>query len=246
MSTFICSPHSSGSMPRAPKKVHNKHRDQLGDSEETAFKNAAAAARMPAPVAEVVKEKDAVTGQMVDVARRIHVPVNRFSPLKNAWMELIKPLVEILKVQIRMNVRRKCVEIRAGPNTEEPSGYLNKSAEYIKAFILGFAPQDAMALLRMDDLFLESFELKDVKTLKGEHTSRAIGRLVGKDGKTKNAIENATRTRIVVAGERVHLMGSYTNTKIARGILSQLIMGTAPNKVFDKLRIVSKRLLERL
>lgn len=233
-------------MPRVQKKVHNKHRDQLGDSEEVAFKHGGAAARMLAPEAEVVKERDVVTGLMVDVARRIHVPVNRFTPLKNAWMDLIKPLVEVLKVQIRMNVRKKCVEIRAGPNTEEPSSYLSKSAEYIKAFILGFAPADALALLRMDDLFLESFEFKDVKTLKGEHAGRAIGRVVGKDGKTKNAIENATRTRIVVAGERVHLMGSFTNTKIARGIISQLIMGTAPNKVFDKLRIVSKRLLERL
>jgi RNA-binding protein PNO1 len=234
-------------MPRVVKKQHNKHRDTLGDSEETAFKhNASSAVRMPAPVAEVVRERDAVTGEMVEVARRIHVPVNRLTPLKNAWIELIKPLVEVLKVQIRMNLRKKCVEIRASSNTEEPSMYLNKSAEYVKAFILGFAPADALALLRMDDLFLESFELKDVKTLKGEHSGRAIGRVVGKDGKTKNAIENATRTRIVVAGERIHLMGSYTNTKIAKGILSQLIMGTAPNKIFDKLRIVSKRILERL
>jgi RNA-binding protein PNO1 len=231
-------------MPRAPQKKTSKHRDTLGDSEDVAFKHGGA--RLAAPETEVVKERDAVTGQMLDVARRIHVPINRFTPLKNAWIELIKPLVEVLKVQIRMNVRRKCIEIRAGPNTEEPSSYLNKSAEYMRAFILGFEPQDALALLRMDDLFLESFEFKDVKTLKGEHSGRAIGRVVGKDGRTKNAIENATRTRIVVAGERVHLMGSYTNTKIARGIISQLIMGTAPNKVFDKLRIVSKRLLERL
>ena len=232
-------------MPRVQKKSQLKHRDTLGNAEDSAFSQARNPAVSLAITAETVRERDEKTGEFIEL-RRIPVPTNRLSPLKNAWIDLIKPLVEILKIQIRMNPRKRCVEMRCGPNTEEPSTFLNKAAEYIRAFLLGFATQDALALLRMDDLFLESFEMKDVKTLKGEHSGRAIGRIVGKDGKTKNAIENATRTRIVVAGEKIHLMGSYTNTKITRGIISQLIMGSAPNKVFDKLRIVSKRLLERL
>lgn len=177
--------------------------------------------------------------------RRVAVPPNRLTPLKAHWVELIKPVVEHLKLQVRMNTRRRAVELRNSEHTEDV-GSLQKAADYFKAFMLGFDQSDAIALLRLDDLFIESFEVKDVKRLQGDHLARCIGRIAGKDGKTKYAIENATRTRISLCDDKIHILGSFANIRIARDSVCNLILGSEPGKVYTKLRTVAKRLQERI
>ncbi|EEA05553.1 pre-rRNA-processing protein PNO1, putative [Cryptosporidium muris RN66] len=177
--------------------------------------------------------------------RRILVPANRMTPLKNKWIDIIRPLVEYMGLHVRMNIKRQCVELKYGPDCTD-IGALQKGADFIKAFLLGFDLQDAIALLRIDDLYVESFDIKDVKRLNGAHLSRCIGRISGKDGKTKYAIENSTRTRIVLADQKLHIMGAYQNIKLARDALCSLILGTPPGKVYNHLKIVAKRVRERL
>jgi len=176
--------------------------------------------------------------------RRVPVPAHRFTPLKEKWMDLYQPIVKHMKLQIRMNLKTRSVELRTSEHTEEVSA-LQKSHDFIRAFLMGFDVQDAIALLRMDDLYIDTFEVKDVKPLHGDHLSRAIGRIAGKGGKTKFAIENATRTRIVLADSKIHVLGSFANIKIARDAVCDLILGTQPGKVYTKLRSIASRLKER-
>lgn len=44
--------------------------------------------------------------------RRIAIPPHRMTPLKKDWINIFGPLTEILGLQVRMNVQRKCVEAR--------------------------------------------------------------------------------------------------------------------------------------
>ena len=153
---------------------------------------------------------------------------------------MVTTVIENLKLQIRMNAKKKCVEIKTSEHTVEKIA-LYRATDFIKAFMSGFDLNDAIALLRLDDLYIESFEVKDginfyfnilVKTLHGDHLSRAIGRISGGKGKTNYAIENATRTRIVIAKNKIHVLGSFSNINGAKDALSSLIMGSPLGKVY--------------
>jgi len=172
--------------------------------------------------------------------RRIPVPPHRYTPLRKAWMQLYTPIVEHLKLDVRMNPRNRCVEIKTSQHTEDVDT-LQKAADFVRAYLLGFEVVDAVALLRVEDLFVDTFQVTDVKILKGDHLSRAVGRIAGKDGKCKYAIENATKTRIVLAESRVHILGAFANIKMARDAICALVLGSPISKVYTNLRGASAR-----
>jgi len=191
------------------------------------------------PQFPAVSAEDATGGR--SEFRRIPVPPHRYTPLRNEWMRIYTPIVEHLKLDVRMNPRNRSVELKTSQHTDDVDT-LQKAADFVRAFLLGFDVADAVALLRVEDLFVDTFQVTDVKILKGDHLSRAIGRVAGKDGKCKYAIENATKTRIILAESRVHILGSFANIKMARDAICALIMGSPISKVYTNLRNVSARI----
>lgn len=76
----------------------------------------------------------------------------------------------------------------------------------------------------------------------GDHMARAIGRICGAKGRIRMCVENATRTRIIVADETIHILGSNERIAVARRALCDLILGSPPNKIFGKIRTHAARL----
>ncbi|KAL8338266.1 hypothetical protein RB598_006908 [Gaeumannomyces tritici] len=183
-------------------------------------------------------------GEMAIDEEKVPVPPHRMTPLKANWPQIYEPLVKHLKLQVRMNIKSKTVEMRSSQSTTE-AGALQKGEDFVKAFTLGFDVQDAIALIRVPELYIQTFEIKDVKSLTGDHLARGVGRIAGKDGKTKFAIENASRTRIVLADSKIHILGSFKNVRMAQESIVDLILGKPPSKVYGNLRAISARMKER-
>lgn len=231
-----------------PKKGSKKRANSLGDdpssSMDTEIHNGIEGRSKSRPIRPKRARTNTASETKEDM-RKIPVPAHRYTPLKEHWMKIFTPIVEHLQLQVRFNLQTRNVEIKISKETPD-IGNLQKAADFVKAFIYGFEVDDALALLRLDDLFVETFEIKDVKTLKGEHQSRAVGRLAGKGGRTKFTIENVTKTRIVLADTKIHILGSYQNIQLARRAVCNLIMGSPPSKVYGQLRSVASRVSQRV
>nr|WCZ58398.1 RNA-binding protein PNO1 [Paratrimastix eleionoma] len=185
----------------------------------------------------------AVVGGKIET-RKILVPQHRINPIKEHWMELVTPIVQQLKLQIKMNLPKRTILIRTSPETTEASA-LQKAADFVQAVVMGFDVNDALALVRLDDLYIDSFDVQDVKNLQGDHLSRAIGRIAGRDGGVKFAIENATKTRIVLEDNHCHILGSFNHIHMARDAICSLIMGSPPSRVYGHLQNVAAAASQR-
>lgn len=191
----------------------------------------------------LIKPSNVSTGPVLKEYRKIMVPANKLKTLKENWPTIVKAVIDHMKLEVRMNVKAKCIELRTSDETKNTSA-MQKSEDFLKAFMCGFDLSDAISLLRLDDLYYETFDIKDVKALKGDHLSRCIGRICGEKGKTKHAIENTTRTRIIVEGHKISLLGAHVNVGMARNTVCSLILGAQPGKVYAQLRAMGRKLNE--
>lgn len=69
--------------------------------------------------------------------RSIRVPPNRYKPLQREWEKIYTPIVEQMNLQIRMNPKKRIVELRTSKHTTDVNA-LQKAADFVNAYLLGF------------------------------------------------------------------------------------------------------------
>jgi len=108
---------------------------------------------------------------------------------------------------------------------------LLRAVEIINAINRGFSPERAFEMIENEDLLLDVIDLSSMAE-GPKQLDRLRGRIIGKDGRAREQIEDLTEVEISVFGKTVALIGYPEALKTARAAIDMLIQGVPHENVF--------------
>ena len=158
----------------------------------------------------------------------INIPDDRIGALIGQNSGVMKSLAERTGVEFSVDSEAGAVVVRSA----DDSVAAMRATEVVKAIALGFSQQHAMRLLDDEDSVLDVVSLGSVASATPELT-RLKGRIIGKDGLMRDAIEESTMVFVSVHGKTVALIGGLDGLQVAREALDMLVKGAPHQAVFN-------------
>ena len=150
---------------------------------------------------------------------------NRIAVLIGKNGKTKEEIEEKLGVKIHLDSKTGDCEIKPvlnDPNYNPLNIYT--AQKIVNAINRGFNPVKAMKLLE-DDFDLEVFNLMSILGKSDKRIKRVKGRVIGRNGEMRKAIERYAESFISVYGKTVSIITDYENLQIARKAVSMLING---------------------
>jgi len=157
------------------------------------------------------------------------IPLDRIGVLIGHNGETKKDLEERLKIKINIDSKTGEVIIDESEN-KDPLNVI-KIENIIRAVGKGFSPHKALKLLEDDaDFFV--FDLHDYVGKKRDQIRRLKSRMIGKEGKTKNILEELTDSKISVYGHSVAIISDIMRMNILKKSVDMLLTGSKHATVY--------------
>jgi ribosomal RNA assembly protein len=168
----------------------------------------------------------------------IKIPADRIGVLVGPTGSVKSTLEEKTGSEMVIDSDTGAVEIIAG---EDPIMAM-RLAEVVRAIGRGFSPERAFPLLEDEMLMLDVIDLSRVCNTKTD-MARIKGRIIGKDGRTREITEKLTGVGISVYGKTVAIIGGPEQIRIARTAIEMLLDGAPHGAVYGFLEKKNQELV---
>ena len=125
------------------------------------------------------------------------------------------------------------VTIYPQENIEDPLG-IWKTNYIVKAIGRGFNPKTALKL-KEDEMYLEVLKLTDAVGKNKKALSRQKGRIIGRNGITKEIITDMADVDMAVYGKTVSLIGRMENIMVAKEAINMILTGSRHKTIYSYL-----------
>lgn len=169
----------------------------------------------------------------------IKIPADRIGVLVGPSGSVKSMLEEKTGAELVIDSDTGAVEIVTG---EDPIMAM-RLADVVRAIGRGFSPERGFALLEEEMLMLDVIDLSRVCNTKSD-MARIKGRIIGKDGRTREITEKLTGVGISVYGKTVAIIGNPDQIRIARAAIEMLMDGAPHGAVYGYLEKKNQELVQ--
>jgi ribosomal RNA assembly protein len=158
----------------------------------------------------------------------IKIPEERIGVLVGPGGSMKHLIEEKTKTTLEIDSDTGTVSIESA---EDPLQAL-RVMDLVRAIGRGFSPERALPILDDEMLMLDVLDLSKMVGTKND-MARIKGRVIGKDGKSREIMERLSGARLSVYGKTVALLGYPEQIKIARTAVEMLLDGAPHGNVYS-------------
>lgn len=115
---------------------------------------------------------------------------------------------------------------------ESDSLSILSATEVINAIARGFSPEKALRIFEDEQITLDIIDLSKVADTPKE-LKRIMGRVIGKEGRTREALENLTGANVSIYGKTVSTIGYVDQLQTVRKAIEMLAEGSKHAAVYS-------------
>lgn len=158
----------------------------------------------------------------------IRIPEERIGVLVGPNGSMKRFIEEKSKVSLEIDSDNGTVSITS---VEDPLQVL-RVMDLVKAIGRGFSPENALTILDDEMLMLDVLDISKAAGTRND-MERIKGRIIGKDGRSREIMEQLSGTKVSVYGKTVAVIGYPQQIRVARAAIEMLVDGAPHGNVYS-------------